>query len=286
MISQVGRPCSALCVLLAVCCLLPLSVQAAVPHLVRYQGQAVDAQGVPLQGPYTLTFRLYDADTARNIVWQETQANVPLNKGHFSVLLGQVTALNVDWSQSLWLTVQVGTDPELLPRQRITSVPLAIRSEVAEGLVTQITTSTITDDANKLVPSGAVILWTGGACPAGYTRLTALDGALVKLGAAYAAPAASGASELPAHTHTGPSHTHTHNAHGHDFQWRAEGTFGPGTTYLLMTGTGRTNTAPDVSTVSPNTVMNATTTESAAGTGATGSAGSGQVTTLLACKKD
>ncbi len=53
--------------------------QAAVPHLVRYQGQAVDNQGVPLQGPYTLTFRLYDADTGGTIVWQEQQANVPIN---------------------------------------------------------------------------------------------------------------------------------------------------------------------------------------------------------------
>jgi len=186
------------------------TVQAAVPHLVRYQGQAVDSQGVPLQGPYTLTFRLYDADTAGTIVWQESQANVPLNKGHFSVLLGQVTALNVDWSQSLWLSIQVGTDPELLPRQRITSVPLAIRAEVAEGLVTQITTSTITDGANKLMPSGAVILWTGASCPAGYTRLSALDGRFLAGGASY--NAAAGGSNT--HTHeaggyTGPSHTHS-----------------------------------------------------------------------------
>jgi hypothetical protein len=186
-----------------------------VPHLVRYQGQAVDSAGMPLQGPYTLTFRLYDADTAGTIVWQEQQANVPLNKGHFSVLLGQVTALNVDWSQSLWLSVQVGTDPELLPRQRITSVPLAIRSEVAEGLVTQITTSTITDDANKLVPSGAIILWDGVSCPAGYTRLAAYDNYFL-VGSSTAGT--SGGSNT--HDHVGvtgnhvltineiPSHTH------------------------------------------------------------------------------
>ena len=61
-------------VLAMVCCPLAMVVQAAVPHLVRYQGQAVDNQGVPLQGPYTMTFRLYNADTAGSIVWQETQA--------------------------------------------------------------------------------------------------------------------------------------------------------------------------------------------------------------------
>ncbi len=32
------------CMLSTVCCVLSASVAAAVPHLVRYQGQAVDAQ--------------------------------------------------------------------------------------------------------------------------------------------------------------------------------------------------------------------------------------------------
>ena len=63
-------------------------------HLIRYQGQAVDSQSVPLEGPYTLTFRLYDAETVGTKVWEEAQANVPLQGGHFSVLLGQVTPLN------------------------------------------------------------------------------------------------------------------------------------------------------------------------------------------------
>ena len=183
---------------------------AAVPRLVRYQGKAVDSKKVPLEGPYNLTFRLYDAATAGTIVWQEPQTNVPLSGGHFSVLLGQVNPLTVDWSKPLWLSVQVNTDPELAPRQQITSVPLALRAEVAEGLVTQITTSTITDDANKLVPTGAVILWIGSACPAGYTRLSALDDRFLVGGGSY--NAAAGGSN--AHTHgagsfSNAAHTHT-----------------------------------------------------------------------------
>ena len=107
---------------------------AAVPHLIRYQGQVADSQGVPLEGPYKLTFRLYDAATAGTKVWEELQPNIPLTAGHFSVLLGQVTVLTVDWSKSLWLSVQVGTEPELSPRQPITSVPLALVAEQLEGL--------------------------------------------------------------------------------------------------------------------------------------------------------
>jgi hypothetical protein len=97
----------------------------------------VDSQGVPLEGPYTLIFRLYNAETAGTKAWEETQTNVPISKGHFSVLLGQVTPLtSVNWGSPCWLSVQVGTEPELSPRQRITSVPLAIRAETAEQLTT------------------------------------------------------------------------------------------------------------------------------------------------------
>lgn len=120
------------------------SAVAAVPHLIRYQGQAVDSQGVPLEGPYTLTFRLYAAQTGGAKIWEETQQNVALTKGYFSVLLGAVTPLTVDWSVPLWLSIQVNTDPELAPRQQITSVPLAVRAEVAEGLSAPITPALIT----------------------------------------------------------------------------------------------------------------------------------------------
>jgi len=115
--------------------LLTSRLSAEEPHLIRYQGQAVDSQGVPLEGPYTLTFRLYDAITGGTKLWEETQPNVALQGGHFSVLLGQVTPLaGMDWSKPCWLSLAVGDedDPEFSPRQRITSVPMAIQAEAAE----------------------------------------------------------------------------------------------------------------------------------------------------------
>ena len=107
---------------------------AAVPRLIRYQGQAVNAQGAPLEGTHTLMFLLYDAPTAGTIVWQETQQNIPLTAGAFSVLLGQVKPLEtVDWgAKPLWLAIKVDSEPELAPRQQLTSVPLALRAERAE----------------------------------------------------------------------------------------------------------------------------------------------------------
>src|SRR3989338_4997845 len=107
-------------------------VFADVPHLIRYQGTAVDVQGVPLEGPYTLTFRLYEAASGGTKVWEETQPDVPLAQGHFSVLLGSVTSLTtMDWATPYWMAILVNGE-ELLPRQPITSVPLAIRSEAAD----------------------------------------------------------------------------------------------------------------------------------------------------------
>jgi hypothetical protein len=128
--------------------LLPMHrAVAQVPPLIRFQGQAVDSQGVPLEGPYTLTFRLYDTVTAGTKLWEETQTNVALSKGHFSVLLGQVASLaSMNWSQPRWLAIQVGTQPELSPRQQFTSVPLALRAEMAEQVVD--TSVRVTHSAN------------------------------------------------------------------------------------------------------------------------------------------
>ena len=184
------------------------TVFAQVPKLIRYQGQTIDAKGVPLEGPYTLTFRLYDAETAGTKLWEEIQNSVPLSGGHFSVLLGQKTPLTtMDWREPCWLSVQVNNEPELAPRQRITSVPLAIRAETAEI----VKTSDLTDDVSRLVPSGAVMLWTGASCPVGYTRLYTLDGKFLVSGAGFNGNA--GGQDSVSVT-TSPAGVHAHSISG------------------------------------------------------------------------
>ena len=106
---------------------------AQLPHLIRYQGQAVDNQGVPLEGPYDLTFRLYDASTSGTKLWEETQSGIALTGGRFSVLLGQKTALNPDWTKPCWLSVQIGQEAPMTPRQQISSVPIALVAEHLDG---------------------------------------------------------------------------------------------------------------------------------------------------------
>lgn len=206
---------SAFCfVLCAFYFVLPTSpVLAQVPHLVRYQGQAVDNKGVPLEGPYTLTFRLYDAATGGAKLWEEQQTGIPLSGGYFSVLLGEKTSLaTMDWSQPRWLSVQVNTDPELTPRQQITSVPLAVRAETAEI----VKTSGLTDDTNRLMPSGGIILWDGAACPAGYARLSTYDDRFLMASATAGTPGGSITHTHDPGSYAGPSHTHTVSSHQHE----------------------------------------------------------------------
>ncbi|MFA5167830.1 MAG: LamG domain-containing protein [Candidatus Omnitrophota bacterium] len=119
-------------ILLVVClCLLgtPAMVFASVPQLMSYQGILKDAQGNYLTGTYDMTFRIYVAATGETALWTETQSGVSAASGKFNVELGSVTALDLPFNAQYWLSVQVGSDPEMTPRVKLTSVGYAYNSE-------------------------------------------------------------------------------------------------------------------------------------------------------------
>jgi hypothetical protein len=170
---------------------------AQVPKVMRYQGQAVDSQGVPLEGPYTLTFRLYDAATAGTKLWEEAQANVSLAQGHFSVQLGKTVPLSASWATPRWLSVQVNTEAELSPRQEISSVPLAAMAEHLDGPICTLNgrAGVGTQTANARLQVGEC----GTGYYNGYDFLVAGSGgagALSRLVSFSDRPASAGASSL------------------------------------------------------------------------------------------
>ncbi|MDP3722930.1 MAG: LamG-like jellyroll fold domain-containing protein [Candidatus Omnitrophota bacterium] len=140
-------------------------MQAQVPRLIRYQGTVVDANNIPLEGSYTLTFRVYDVATGGAALWTETQTPVPVSRGVFSILLGQVTPLNLPFDKDSWLSTQVGTDTEMSPRQRLTSVPYAYRAVVADQ--TQDQPPGFEVDTSGTLTDGLIAYWkfeeSGGA---------------------------------------------------------------------------------------------------------------------------
>jgi len=121
--------------LLALFCLPVTSSYAAIPHLINYQGRLTDSSGVPLNGAYDLTFRIYDAETAGNLLWEETHSAAVIDEGLFGVLLGSATDLNIAFDAPYFLEIKVGNEV-MSPRQRMTSFGYAIRAEKADILAT------------------------------------------------------------------------------------------------------------------------------------------------------
>ncbi len=96
-----------------------------------YQGVLTDPLGafVP-DGLYDITFRLYDAPVAGNLLFTEPHtgpSRVDVRRGHFSVVIGSLVSMHLlDFANPYWLGIQIGADPELTPRVQLTAAPYAI----------------------------------------------------------------------------------------------------------------------------------------------------------------
>jgi len=113
--------------------LLAASAQAVGPPLINYQGVLTDDQGQPLDGSYSLVFKVYGVESGGAALWTETHLAVPVDEGVFSVVLGGTgLPANLFTGSQRWLGVAVGTAAELTPRMRFTSVPWALRATVAD----------------------------------------------------------------------------------------------------------------------------------------------------------
>jgi len=129
--------------------------QTAVPTSLSYQGKVTDASG-NLVGAGTpvnrdVIFRIYDNATGGTRIYSERQT-VTIANGEFSVLLGTGGALAAEPNsvtldnafsgaqRFLGVTVDDGAnnnaadDPEISPRQQMTSTAYAFRAKVAEGV--------------------------------------------------------------------------------------------------------------------------------------------------------
>jgi hypothetical protein len=105
-----------------------------IPHLISYQGMLIDNAGDPLNGDYQLTFSIYDQPSGGTALWTEVHDGVTIEDGLFNVILGSDIALasSVFDDTVRYLGIKVGTDQELTPRLRLTSVGYAYRAEWAD----------------------------------------------------------------------------------------------------------------------------------------------------------
>jgi hypothetical protein len=109
--------------------LAPASLRAEVPLTINHQGYLTSDAGAPVTGTRSMTFAIYNVVVAGAALWTETQS-VLVTNGVFNVYLGDAAALpdSIFDGQELYLGVKVGTDSEMTPRIRLTTVPYAFAS--------------------------------------------------------------------------------------------------------------------------------------------------------------
>lgn len=121
--------------------LVSLSAAAQVPFRLGYQGRLLRADGTPEQGMQTFQFAIFSTPIGGSALWSETQL-IGLSDGYYATHLGDATAADggvgvppsvFDGSER-YLQLTVGANV-LTPRQRITSVAYAYRSDVTRSLV-------------------------------------------------------------------------------------------------------------------------------------------------------
>jgi hypothetical protein len=96
---------------------------ASVTPSINYQGRLTDSAGNPLDGPYMMTFKLYDTASGGTALANDTHS-VIVTEGLFST---EITFDPSDFDgRALWLGIKVGGDPETTPRQELRPVPYAL----------------------------------------------------------------------------------------------------------------------------------------------------------------
>lgn len=218
-----------LVLLLALAVFIGISTQkanAGVPQMINYQGTLTNANGAAVaNGNYNIEFKIYSVASGGTALWSEkwdtTTSQVPVVGGVFNVMLGYRVPIPENFFANYpvtYLSIKVGTDSEMLPRQRVTSVGYAF-------------------SAGNGVPKGGVIMWSGAVdqIPAGWAlcdgvERTLSDGSkitppnlkdrfIMGAGGGYAVGASGGeathiltVNEMPTHSHgvADPGHQHAY----------------------------------------------------------------------------
>ncbi len=98
------------------------------PRVIHYQGVLKTPAGAPVLGPVDVQFELFTTPTGGGAFWRETHTNLTTVNGAFSVRLGSIVPLTMAFDQAFYLGIKVGNDPDMTPRQPLSSVPYALNA--------------------------------------------------------------------------------------------------------------------------------------------------------------
>lgn len=158
-------------------------VQAQIPQIISYQGIITNASAPVADGTHNTTFRLFDAATGGNNVWEESQTIIT-KAGLFNAQLGVSTPLNISFTTPLFLEISIaGT--ALQPRTPLTTAPYAFSARFADQVANgSITTAKLSNsggiDGQVLTNTSAGVEWRTPATGGG--GLTAGNGIIISGG--------------------------------------------------------------------------------------------------------
>jgi microcystin-dependent protein len=134
------------------------SVYAAAPKTINFQGRFID-NGSPKIGTDKITFKIYNVKDGGSALWTE-EDNVSFEAGVFSISLGTISPLDINFNQDLWVEMMItSSSTTLSPRQRLNSVPYAFYANMA------LTAETVVSGG---VPIGTVLASAAIVTPEGY----------------------------------------------------------------------------------------------------------------------
>ncbi|MEP7268286.1 MAG: hypothetical protein ABI844_11720, partial [Saprospiraceae bacterium] len=131
------------------------NIFSQVPGTFNVQGVLTNLknEAVP-DGSYNITFRIYSAELSDIPLWSESHANVQVQNGIFSVLLGSIIPFNIPFDKPYFLGIKSGNDAEMTPRIALSSNPYSLMAKNMED--NSISTQKIQANAvtvDKIVPN-------------------------------------------------------------------------------------------------------------------------------------
>jgi hypothetical protein len=92
-----------------------------------FQGVLKKSNGAAVEdGSYEITFKLYNVESGGVALWDEMHPDVEVQGGIYSVILGSIDSLDVDFNEIYFLGISVAGGSELTPRFQLTSAPYSL----------------------------------------------------------------------------------------------------------------------------------------------------------------
>ena len=106
---------------------------AQIPRMLSYQGVLTDTMGIPRpDGTYNILFSLYTLPSGGSPAWSEPHA-VTSTRGLIAATLGETVPFTLSFTTQYWLGIQIGADPEMIPRVRLTAGAYSVSAAFADS---------------------------------------------------------------------------------------------------------------------------------------------------------